>query len=357
LLVTAIVGVALRFTVFQPPAVTVAVVTRGDLMAEVEGTGTVTADVLADIASKITGRVEQVLVNEGDTVEKGQIIAILDQTDLLRQIEKARAQLAAAEDAAEELQKESNRRQILLARSQLSTTVEQAQQYAKNYAVAQRAVEAASADLRLAEYNLSLTQIPALFSGIVTKRWVMPGASVVPGQKMFTVADTSLVYVATYVDQDFSGKLRKRQAATVILRGRENQPVPGQVLRIRPEADAATEETVAEVAYPVAVGEFQLGQWANVYIQVGEAKDALVLPRVALVRADNQTAVFIVGADEKLRRQPVTVAATSPRNPMIAVDGNLQPGDQVVLMPLGLSPGQAVRPRPMEKQPAAELRP
>jgi len=346
-------GAVLRFTLLRPPLVSVAEVRHGDVAAEIFGTGTVTADVLANISSKITGRVEAVYVSEGDLVRKGQILAVLDQTDLRHQVEKARAQLAAANETARELQIESQRRQILLAQNSLSTTVEQAQQFARNYAVARRTAEAAEADLGSAEYNLSLTQIPSLTSGIVTKRWVNLGDSVVPGQKMFNVADTSLIYVHANIDQSLTGKIEKEQTATVILRGREDQPLPGHVLRLNPQADAATEETVAEVTFKIPPEQFQLGQWANVFIKVGEAKDALAVPSTALMPMGNQVFVFAVDANDWVRREAVTVSARSPRSPVVAVAGNLAAGDRVVLMPMGLRAGQSVRTAPATRDQAA----
>ncbi|MDA8252847.1 MAG: efflux RND transporter periplasmic adaptor subunit [Rhodospirillales bacterium] len=352
LLIAIAVVVAFRFTLFQPPFVSTAEVVRGDVAAEVEGTGTVTADVLADIASKITGRVEQVFVDEGDTVQRGQIVATLDQTDLVRQVEAARARLAGATASAEERQREWNREQRLVKSGAVS--VEDSQQFQERLAVAESAVQADQAEIEDAEYNLSLTQIPVLFNGIVTARWVVPGTSVVPGQKMFTVADTRLIYVNAYVDQNFTGKLRKGEAATVILRGRENQPLNGRVLRMSPQADAETEETVAEVAFTIPADEFQLGQWANVYIQVGDAKDSLTVPRAALLPMDNRVFVFVVGTGNKLRREAITVLAQSPRLPMVAVAGKLRPGELVVLMPMGLHDGETVRPRPAERPPQVE---
>src|SRR6516164_1606834 len=114
-LIAVAVGAALWFAVLRPPAVSVAQVMRGNVLDEVEGTGTVTANVIANIAAKIVGRVEQVYADEGDLVQKGQILATLDQSDLHHQLESARARLAGAEEMARELQIESNRRQALLA--------------------------------------------------------------------------------------------------------------------------------------------------------------------------------------------------------------------------------------------------
>jgi RND family efflux transporter MFP subunit len=342
LLIAAALAAALRFTVLRPPLVSVAEVTRDDVTAEIEGTGTVTADVLASISSKITGRVEQVFVVEGDTVQAGQVIATLDQTDLLRQIEAAGARLAGAKETMQENKRETDRRNSLVAKGWLSR--EEGQQYQARHAVAMSAIDAAQAELGSASYNLTLAQIPALSGGIVTKRWAVPGVSVVAGQPMFIVADTSLIYVRTYIDQNLTGKISKGRAASVILRGREDQPLVGHVHRIDPQADAGTEEMVAEVAFTIPNDKFLLGQWANVYIQAGEAKDALVVPRTALMPMENKTFVFVVDPNDKIRQEPVTVLASSPRTPIVAVAGHLTPGERVVLMPMGLKAGETVRP-------------
>lgn len=347
LLVLVAIVVLLRFTVLRPPRVSVATVQRGNVVAEVEGSGTVTADALANIAAQITGRVDHVFVDEGDRVSKNQIVATLDHAGLRHQVEVARARLDAARVSADERQREWTREKQLVASG--SVGVEEAQQYRERNAVAQSAVRVAMAELGKATYELSLACIPSLSDGIVTQRWVVPGASVVAGQPMFTIADTHLIYVDTFVDQNDTGRIRKGETATVILRGREQQPLPGQVLRIRPRADATTEETVAEVSFSIPAGQFQLGQWANVYIRTAEAKDALVVPQMALMPMGNDLFVWVVGADHTLRRVRVSVSARSPRSSKVAVSGDdLHAGDRVVLMPMGLKPGEAVRPEPVK---------
>lgn len=338
-------AILLRLTVLAPPVVSVAEIMRGDLPNEVEGTGTVTADVLANIASEITGRVEGVSVDEGDFVRKGEIVATLDQTGLRHRLEAAQARVAAAQAVAAERRREWGREMGLVRTG--AASVEDSQQYTERLNVAQSALRAAQAEAGAVQYQLSLTQIPALFSGIVTQRWVVPGASVVPGETIFTVADTRLIYVRAHVDQDFSGQVAKGEAATVILRGRPNEPLPGTVLRLSPQADAATEETVAEVAFTIPREQFQLGQWANVFIRVRMVKDALLVPAPAIMRMMGRSFVFTVDAHDVVHRRTVRILARSPREPLVAVAAPLQPRELVVLMPMGVRSGMRVRPRPM----------
>lgn len=341
-LLLVVIGVVLRLTVLRPPRVMVATVHRGDVVAEVEGTGTVTVDALANIASKITGRVEKISVDEGDLVRKGQILATLDQTNLRNQVAVAKAQIDAALTTSEERRREWRREKELVGSG--SVGVEELQRYRERYAVAVSAVRSARAELGDARYRLSLAQIPTLLNGVVIQRRVVPGASVVPGQTMFTIADTDEIYVDTFVDQDSAGTIHKGQMATVILRGREDQPLRGSVLRIRPRADATTEETVAEVSFHIPAQQLQLGQWANVFIRTGEAKHALIVPQTALMPMGKALFVWVVDTDHHLHRERVTMAARSPRSPMVAVNGALHTGEHVVLMPMGLRPNESVRP-------------
>ena len=162
---------------------------------------------------------------------------------------------------------------------------------------------------------------------------------------MFTVADTRLIYVRAHFDQDFRGQVRAGEAATVILRGRQNQPLHGTVLRIDPEADAATEESVAEVAFRIPPEDFELGQWANVFIRVATAKDALLVPAQAVMWMAGHSLVDAVDRHDVVHRVAVRILAQSPREPLVAVAGPLRVGERVALMPMGVKPGERVSPR------------
>jgi multidrug efflux pump subunit AcrA (membrane-fusion protein) len=144
------------------------------------------------------------------------------------------------------------------------------------------------------------------------------------------------------VDQRFAGKIRVGQSATVILRARGNAQIPGRVYRIRPQADPAAEEMTVEISFPLSTAELQIGQWADVYVQVGEMKKALVVPKPAIMPMGNDRFVLVAGPDNRVRRVKIEPLASSPRSPVMAVVGDLKPGDQVLTSPMGIRPGQKV---------------
>ena len=102
-------------------------------------------------------------------------------------------------------------------------------------------ITAAEAEVRLQQFNLSQTKIFTYVSGIVTDRPKRAGDSIVSGEPVVKIADPKLILVEAYLDQRFAGAIRAGQTATVALRGRSKEQIPGQVYRIRPQADPAAE--------------------------------------------------------------------------------------------------------------------
>lgn len=325
----------------KPREVMVASVSRSDVTAEVQGSGTVTVNVLANIGTKIAGRIERVRVDERDLVRAGQIVADMEDTDLQREVDRARANRNAARASAWQTKRAWEREKRLVTEGAVSR--EEADEYEERYKVAERTEEAAEAELRLREFKLSEAKIPTFVSGVVTRRWVNSGDAVVVGQSVITVADPSVTMIAAYVDQRFAGTIHAGQPGTVFLRGREHVPLRGEVFRVNPEADRAAEETIVEVAFKIPTEDIQLGQWADVYIQVGHEENAVVAPKSAILSVANERFVFVVDSDKKVRRIKVEPGATSPRLPLVAVKGDLNAGEFVVLNPMGLQEGEIVR--------------
>ncbi len=352
-----------------PPQVAVAQVRRQNFVAEVQGTGTIAVDQQADISAKIPGRIERIFVDQSDFVRKGQLIATLEDTDIRREIQRAQAHVEAAAATVQaalateqakratewQTKRDWEREKHLVATGAVSQ--EEADQYEEQYRTAasavgaaeaevratQREVGSARADVQFEQFNLSETKIFTYLSGVVVNLPKQPGDAIVPGEPVVAVADPSITMVNAYVDQRFSGKLHAGQSATVIVRGRESQPFQGHVYRISPQADPGAEEMTVEVAFPLPPKELEIGQWADVYIEVGKVNNAIVVPSSAIMTMANHQFIFVVGADQKIKRIGVKAIASSPRSPLAAVEGELKLGEQIVLKPMGLKPGEKVR--------------
>ncbi|MDE3179072.1 MAG: biotin/lipoyl-binding protein, partial [Acidobacteriota bacterium] len=182
--------------------------------AEVQGTGTVAVDVLATVGAKIPGRIARVFVDQGDFVHQGQIVAELEDTDILRDVQQAEARLAAAR--AEELAARATlearratqwqtgrdwwREKHLVATGAVSQ--EEADEYKESNLTAISAVGAAEAEVgaaeseissaeaavRLQRFILSETKIFSYMSGVVIDLPKRPGDAIVAGEPVVTVA-------------------------------------------------------------------------------------------------------------------------------------------------------------------------
>lgn len=365
-----------------PPEVSVMRVRQEDVRAEIQGSGTIGVDVLATVGAKIPGRLQRVLVDEGDFVRSGQIIAELEDTDIRRDLERAQARLAAAQATVEarradvegthatvearratewQTSRAWEREKHLLATGAVSQ--EEADQYQEQYQTAasgvgvatanvgaaerqvraaEREVAAAEADVRLQQFNLSETKIFTYVSGVVENFPRRPGDAIVPGEPVATIADPNLTMVNAFVDQRFFGAIHAGQPATVLLWGQTKAPIHGRVYRISPQADPAAEQMTVEVSFPLSPKELQIGQWADVYIQTGEIKRALAIPASAVMAIGANRIVSVVGPNGKVHQVKVQVLATSPRSPVVAVRGDLKPGDPVLTKPMGIHAGQRV---------------
>jgi len=390
-------GMLIQYYFFTPQMVAVSQVMQQDYTGELHGTGTINVAVLAAVGSKIPGRIERMLVEEGDLLHPGQVIATLEDTDLRQILQRSQSRLessrmmeqaARATDLAARATERSaraeeqkwratenqtgrawEREKHLVAAGAVSQ--EEADQYQERNLTATSAVAAAQADIgtahaqveaasariqvalseiaaaeaevRLQQFNLSQTKIFTYLSGIVTDRPKRAGDSIVSGETVVNVADPKVILVEAYLDQRFAGNIRVGQTATVALRGRAKEQIPGQVYRIRPQADPAAEEMTVEISFPLPPSELQLGHWADVYVATSRTKNALVLPKTAVMMMGDDKVVMVAGADSRVRQVKVESIASSPRSQLTAVAGDIKAGDWVLTEPMGIQAGQKVR--------------
>jgi RND family efflux transporter MFP subunit len=347
----------IKYFFFTPPSVEVAQVRQQDYTGEVQGNGIINVDVLATVGAKIPGRIESVLVNEGDFVRVGQVVATLEDTDIRRVLQRSQAQLKVARMTAQarratkyQTARAWEREKHLVATGAVSQ--EEADQYEERDRTAAGAVGAAEAEIGAAEaevqlqrFNLSQTRIFSYVNGVVTDRPKRSGDAIVPGETVLTVADPKVTLVEAYLDQRFAGNIKAGQTATVILRGRPNELIPGRVYRIRPQADPAAEEMTVEISFLLPPAEqLQIGQWADIYVQVSQTKNALVVPKTAVMTMGDGRYVLVADADNRVHRVNVESLASSPRSQVMAVAGNLKQGDWVLTQPMGIQPEKKVRP-------------
>ena len=336
--------------------ITVATVTNQAISASVFGIGTVEARYNYRIGPTAAGRVQQVLVDVGDSVQAGQTLAIMDAVDLDSRIqaaglaaERATASIASANAQTKEAnarftlaQHEAQRQQSLAAKALVSQSSSDARQ--QDLAVTQAAVEASHAAaavakkeqqrlqaeqqaLRQQQANLTLT---APVAGMITSRDAEPGTTLVAGQAVITLADPQSYWVKARIDQSLALGLQAGQTASITLRSAPQQALPGKLVRIEPLSDSVTEERIVGIAFTPVPAALSSGELAEVTLQTGQKDSALVIPNAAIQQQAGQSGVWKLNPDNSLQFTPVQTGIHSLDGQVEILSG-LQADDTIVV--------------------------
>jgi membrane fusion protein (multidrug efflux system) len=298
---------------------------RKELLATYSGTATLEAEGDADVIAKVQGEVQRLLVEEGDTVRAGQVLAVLDGRQLRLEVAQASAELAKLE--------RDYRRQIELNERGL---------------VAAGAFEGLRYDLDtlrakhdLAELQLSYTEIRAPFAGIVARRSVRLGQTVQPNAVLFRVTDPSPLKAEVFIPERELRRLQPGQGASVQVDAVPGKRFLARVSLVSPTIDTQTATFKATVQVTDPSGELRPGMFARVSIVFERKPQALQIPRVALVETDGERSVFVVQAGVARQRAIETGLADAGN---VEVVQGLTGDEQVVIVgQSGLKEGNKVR--------------
>jgi HlyD family secretion protein len=349
-----VVGGVIYWMRFAPVSVIAHSIQRDSIVAEVMGTGTLEARVAATISPKISGRIGEVLVDQGDRVSVGDVLVRLDDEELKQQVAIAQANVEAAAAAIDRLKTDKNRATAVFEQAQKShdrvrALIEQnavshddVDKSTEALAVAIVGISRAEAGIaegqkelvsaeKTLEYHrarLQDTEIRTPFDGLIVKRSREPGDVVVPGSSMLTLISTDELWISAWVDETEMSRVRQGQVARVLFRSEPDRSYPGTVARLGREADRETREFIVDIRVLELPENWAVGQRAEAMIEVAEKADAIVLPAKLLVNRSGESGVF-VNAEGVARWKPVTAGLRS-RDSLEVLEG-LQPGDVVVI--------------------------
>jgi RND family efflux transporter MFP subunit len=310
-----------------PPAVTVAPVEVRDVPVEIRAPVDLRALVQADVGAKTLGYLDAVLVDRGDRVRKGQLLAVVRPSDLPDQMEAARVGF--------ELAKANRDRAEKLAPSGVVS-----QQELQN---AQTAFAAAQANLQAVATRLGETQIHSPLDGVVSMRRLDPGVLVGPNAGTGTILQVQrndVLRVFLPVNEGDAAAVRLGQEAAVEFDALAGKRYGGRVVRLSPAFDPVTRTMEAEV-HLANPGELRPGMYGRGVLVTEVRKDAVVVPVGAVQISDGRTWVYVVQGD-KVRRVEVRVGVDG--GDWLEVSQGLSKGDEVVTAGTDvLSDGSAIR--------------
>jgi membrane fusion protein (multidrug efflux system) len=326
-----------------PPLVTVEKVVVRDVPVEVKAPVDLRPLAQADLAAKTAGFLDAVLVDRGDAVKKGQLVALVRPSELPDQLAVAKGQLAQAQ-ASKGLAETNDKRIKGLAAQGLGSQAE-ADNAAGALATSSAAEAAAKANLDVVATRLGETRIVAPFDGVVVARKLDPGGVVgtMAGGVILTVARTEVLRVFVAVREREAASVAVGQKAHVELDALPGKRFEGAVVRLAPAFDAATRTLDAEVQLPNAEGALRPGMYGRGAIVLQIHPKAIVVPAIAVQITRQARSVYVLGPENKVKRVPVTLGVDGGE--WLEVTSGLSPGDEVVVAGIdALADGAVVRP-------------
>ena len=242
-----------------------------------------------EIKSKASGVVEELPVEVGDTIRKGDLIARLDQKDERAALEQARADYDIAKAELKQAQHNFDRRNQLFEKGLISE--EERDQIVLGLAVAKGKLIQAKTALERAEERFAESIVRAPIDGIILQKYVEEGqiiasgvSNVGGGTPIVDLADMSSVHIEAGIDEIDIGKVRVGQEAVVIAEAYPNLRFRGRIVRIAPEARIEQNVTLFDVIIEVENrdGKLKSGMNADVEITIVREEDVLLVPTIAL---------------------------------------------------------------------------
>ena len=368
------VGLWLGWARLRPPVVQTTVARAaapgGAAGSVLDASGYVTARLQATVSAKITGKVTEVLIEEGMRVRAGAVLARLDDTEARAglglaqaQLVAARSQLAEVRAQLEQAERDYVRQQGLYDRQlvspqSLDAALAQRDMLRARLANVQEQIKVAQESLAVAQVQLDNTVIRAPFSGVVIAKSAQPGEMISPISAgggftrtgIGTIVDMDSLEIQVDVNESYINRVTPGQPVEATLNAYPDWKIPGEVIAIIPTADRSKATVKVRIAIKTRDARIVPDMGVRVGFLESKPAGAAPAPTVAgvlvpaeAVRPDgNDSVVFVVGDNKRVQRRGVTLGPDVAGQRRVV--SGLREGERVVLAPPpGLADGQAVR--------------
>jgi len=355
----------------RAPEVTVALVreeSAGGASTVLNASGYVTPRLRATVSSKITGKVTEVLIEEGKTVTEGQVVGRLDDSNARRDLELSEAQLASARKSLAETEARLKLAGITLGRirslvkdgvesqSALDTAQADADALAAHLNQQREDVAVAVQSVAVKKQNLDDTVIRAPFSGVVTTKDAQPGEMISPVSAgggftrtgICTVVDMRSLEIQVDVNESYIARVFPGQPVQATLDAYPDWQIPAHVILAVPTADRQKATVQVRIKFDKLDPRILPDMGVKVAflekeaLRTPESKPRLLVPKAAVRHEGDSDFVYLVQQD-KVERRAVRVIGTSGAE--LEISG-LTRGERVVLEgPPGLADGSRVTVR------------
>jgi membrane fusion protein (multidrug efflux system) len=277
-----------------PVPVEITMPVRADVYATYRATSTIESDANAPVHARVAGEVVELLVEEGDVVTAGQVLARLDG-------QRLRLEMLAAKADLERVNGELNRYDDLHARGLVSAAM---------YDGLKFDVDALRASYELAKLNYDYSTIRATIGGVVSSRDIKLGQNIEANSVAFRVTDNRELVAYLQIPQAELGKFSSGHSALLTVDSMPEVDFDATIARISPTIDTRNGTFRATAIIGNDAGDLVPGMFARFTIAYEKHEDALLVPSIAIVEEDDEASVYVV-VDGAVTRRIVETGVSS----------------------------------------------
>ncbi|TVU90633.1 efflux RND transporter periplasmic adaptor subunit [Vreelandella titanicae] len=342
-----------------PPEVDVAEVVAQPMVLSESFTGRVEAAETVELRARVSGYIQEVAFEEGELVEQGDLLFLIDPRPYQARVNAAQADLAQARSQQAQAGSEAERARVLLGRQAISQEVHDQRQSALSNSRAM--VDAATAALQTAELDLEYTRITAPVSGRAGRAMVTRGNLANADQSLLTTL-VSIDPVHVYFEADEQAAFASQtlltvdatNSLTIELGGDPQRQYTGTLDFIDNRLNPNTGTLQFRALLANADGRIRPGEFARVAMPVSRLDQALLLDRKAILTDQDRRYVYVVDGDNRAERRQV--ATGRQMGEQVVITEGLSPGDRIIVNGVQkvFFPGMEVSPQSVAAAPAAD---
>ena len=351
----------------QVANVAISKVTRSSIADYYQATGTVKAKTTTQVSANVLGRITALRVNEGDSVQKGEVLVEIDNRDAQANLQKAEAGLREAQASLIEIDNsvtaasaavrtaDANRRlaevtfgrykelyqrksvsgqeyddalsKLSVATSELDRAKANVQTIISRKSQVNARIEQAKAEIANSKVYAGYARIASPVSGVIVKKFAETGAMASPGVPILSIEDNSQYRLEVGVEESRSGSVRIGNRVSVRIDAIGGGEIYGTVSEILPSADASSRSFTVKIDLP-ANASLRSGQYGLASFPTGQ-KDAIAVPDTAIVERGQLIGVFVVGPEGVAQFRIVTIGKRAEGQSEIL--SGLSEGDEIVI--------------------------
>lgn len=287
---------------------------RTTLQNEMTFTATVATIDEVMIQPKVSGEVRKLYVDKGQEVTAGDLLAELDTQDFLIRLEDAeaavkvaQAQIAATRAELDQVSSDYKRleelnRQEIISAQQFESIKSKLRALEAQLQLAESQLERTMAMRNEAQLQLSYTRIVSPIAGLITERFISAGEIASPGKPLFKIVNLDPIKVVTHIPETILPNLKVGQPAVIYAEIDKHREFKGTIQVIGPAIDPLTRTAAVEILTSNSLHLLKPGMFCRTRLIVEERREALVLPREAIIRDGNITYVFTIDSDVASRK-------------------------------------------------------